>query len=119
MIAFCLWIILLLLIVKFFAMNTIYKFDKLIFGRLKQRYKRFLADIDSPELSETTTVHCPNTGSMLTLIPPYNTNPECILSLANNLSRKYPHTLEYIKLDRAWVGIHSGITMIGNILQIK
>lgn len=40
---------------------------KLIEGRLIKRYKRFLADIELIG-GEQVTAHCPNTGSMITLI---------------------------------------------------
>lgn len=38
-------------------------------GRLLQRYKRFLADIETLD-GEQLTIHCPNTGSMLNCMSP-------------------------------------------------
>ena len=101
------------------SINVIYRYEKLMIGALKQRYKRFLADISIADNPEHLTVHCPNTGSMLTLIPPHNMNPECVFSASNNLSRKYPHTLEYINLNSTWVGIHSGIDSMVHMFYVR
>ena len=96
--------------------NTIFRYSKLVSGTLHQRYKRFLADVDLngdgnelPANAETIVAHCPNTGSMLTLVGPANPYPQCILSISDNLKRKYRHTLEYIKLNKTFVGVHSAL----------
>ncbi|WP_437886940.1 DNA/RNA nuclease SfsA [Phytobacter sp. V91] len=57
---------------------------------LIQRYKRFLADIVTPE-GETLTIHCPNTGAMTGCATPGDT---VWYSTSENTKRKYPHTWE-------------------------
>lgn len=72
-------------------------------ARLIRRYKRFLADIvleDGREL----TVHCPNPGSMLGTQQP-GSAVRC--STHDNPKRKLRHTLEMIRVGRAWVGLHA------------
>ena len=69
-----------------------------------------------------TVVHCPNTGSMYKLIPPHNILPECACSTAAEGSkRKYPHTLEMIRENNAWVGVNSALAnkMVENALNAK
>jgi len=61
-------------------------------ARLLKRYKRFLADVQLPS-GEVTTVHCPNTGSMKNCIVP---DGPCWYSRSDNLTRKYPLTLEVV-----------------------
>jgi sugar fermentation stimulation protein A len=67
----------------------------LVRGRLKQRYKRFLADVvlDS---GEYVTAACPNTGAMVGLTAPGSV---VWLSRSKAATRKYPHTWEMIEAD--------------------
>ncbi|UTA48671.1 DNA/RNA nuclease SfsA [Simiduia sp. 21SJ11W-1] len=62
----------------------------LIEGKLIKRYKRFLADVISPE-GEQITIHCPNTGSMRACL---SEGAPCWYSLSDSKTRKYPHTWE-------------------------
>ncbi|CBG86930.1 DNA/RNA nuclease SfsA [Citrobacter rodentium] len=57
---------------------------------LVQRYKRFLADVITPEGVELT-IHCPNTGAMTGCADPGDT---VWYSTSENTKRKYPHTWE-------------------------
>lgn len=57
---------------------------------LIKRYKRFLADVITPE-GETFTLHCPNTGAMTGCATPGDT---VWYSTSENTKRKYPHTWE-------------------------
>ena len=57
---------------------------------LIKRYKRFLADIQL-ESGDTTTIHCPNTGSMKNCI---DEGSPCWYSTSDNPKRKYPFTWE-------------------------
>ena len=68
----------------------------LLRGRLKQRYKRFLADVvlDS---GEHITAACPNTGAMLGLTAPGST---VWLSKSEAVTRKYAHTWEMVEADQ-------------------
>jgi sugar fermentation stimulation protein A len=78
--------------------------DPLIRGTLRQRYKRFLADV-TLEGGETITAACPNTGTMLGLTAP---GLQVYLSRSNSVTRKYPHTLEIVvREDVGCIGINT------------
>ena len=77
----------------------------LIRGTLVRRYKRFLADVVLDDGSETT-VHCPNTGSMMGCCTP---GSAVWLLPASNPARKYPLGWELVEVEPAvLVGINTG-----------
>ena len=77
----------------------------LIRGTLVRRYKRFLADVVLDDGTETT-VHCPNTGSMMGCCMP---GSAVWLLRASNPARKYPLGWELVEVDPAvLVGINTG-----------
>ncbi len=70
-----------------------------------RRYKRFLADIETPS-GETFTIHCPNTGSMKNC---WVENTPCWYSDSGNPKRKYRHTLEVTTTpEGALAGVNTG-----------
>lgn len=72
---------------------------------LLRRYKRFLADIETPS-GETFTIHCPNTGSMKNC---WAENTPCWYSDSGNPKRKYRHTLEITTTPGgALAGVNTG-----------
>jgi sugar fermentation stimulation protein A len=79
---------------------------RLVQGTLVKRYKRFLADVHM-ENGEIITVHCPNTGTMLSCSTPGS--PVC-LSRSDNPKRKYPFTLEMVQDNSTWVGVNTART---------
>ena len=88
----------------------LFKYDQLVSAFLGTRYKRFLGDVrldvdGAVSESETITIHVPNTGPMTGLLDALPAS--VFLSKSSNASRKYAHTLEWIKADGAWVGTHS------------
>ncbi|MBN2645782.1 MAG: DNA/RNA nuclease SfsA [Desulfuromonadaceae bacterium] len=70
---------------------------------LLRRYQRFLADIEWPDGSRTT-VHTPNTGSMMQCAVP---GSAVLVSDSGNAERKYPQTLELIQVNGHWVDINT------------
>jgi sugar fermentation stimulation protein A len=66
-------------------------------GVLLKRYKRFLADVAIPEVG-TVTAHCPNPGSMLSLIDPKESAQSVWLSHSDDPKRKLAWTLELLEV---------------------
>jgi sugar fermentation stimulation protein A len=75
-------------------------------GILLKRYKRFLADVRLQNDMEIT-VHCPNSGSMLSCSTP---GSRVFLSRSLNPKRKYRHTLEMIQENTTWIGVNTTLT---------
>ena len=80
----------------------------LIPGRLIRRYKRFLADVELED-GQKVTVHCPNSGSMLSCNEP---GAPVYLSPAANPNRRTAFTWEMIYVNNGWVGVNTGIPNI-------
>lgn len=75
-------------------------------GILLRRYKRFLADVRLAD-GQSLTVHCPNSGSMRGCSTP---GSPVLISKSDNLRRKYPWTLEMVREQGVWIGVHTGRT---------
>jgi sugar fermentation stimulation protein A len=75
-------------------------------GLLLKRYKRFLADV-LLEDGQTLTVHCPNSGSMRGCSAP---GSAVVISRSDNPKRKYAWTLEMVREQGVWIGVHTGRT---------
>ncbi|MCL2891470.1 DNA/RNA nuclease SfsA [Brenneria tiliae] len=79
-------------------------------ARLIKRYKRFLADVVTPE-GETLTLHCANTGAMTGCATPGDT---VWYSTSDNPKRKYPHSWELTETQQNdWICVN---TMRANTL---
>lgn len=76
----------------------------LVTGRLIQRYKRFLADVEL-DTGEIVTAHCANSGSMLGVAPP---GARVWLSRSDDPKRKLAHSWLIVEIGTALVGIDTG-----------
>lgn len=83
----------------------IYQYPPLIPGKLIQRYKRFLADIELTT-GEIITAHCPNTGPMKGVCEPGSLVQ---VSQSTNPKRKLPYTWEMIQIAHTWVGVNTAL----------
>lgn len=73
-------------------------------ARLVKRYKRFLADIVTPE-GEALTIHCANTGAMTGCATPGDT---VWYSTSASLTRKYPHSWELTHTQQGhWICVNT------------
>jgi len=77
----------------------------LIEGRLIQRYKRFLADVELADGS-VVTAHCTNTGSMKSCWEP---GDRVLLERASNPDRKLKFTWLACERPGGWVGVETGM----------
>ncbi|WP_239952896.1 DNA/RNA nuclease SfsA [Pantoea sp. Z09] len=73
-------------------------------ARLIARYKRFLADVVTPE-GETLTIHCANTGAMTGCATP---GDRVWYSTSDSLTRKYPHSWELTETQQGhWICVNT------------
>ena len=72
-------------------------------GTLVSRYKRFFADVVMEDGS-AVTAHCPNPGAMLGVNIP---GLPVWLSRSNDPKRKLAHTLEFVEVGGAMVGVNT------------
>ncbi len=79
--------------------------DAPIEGRLRERYKRFLADVEL-EGGEIVTAHCPNTGSLLGC---KRAGSRVWLRDSKNPLRKLRHTWQAIRVGRSWVNVDTSL----------
>ena len=84
-----------------------YTFPPLIEARLIRRYKRFLADVQLGDDTDTTA-HCANTGAMTGCKPD---NARIWLSHSDNPKRKYPLSWQLVELsNKALACINTSLT---------
>lgn len=72
-------------------------------GTLKQRYKRFFADVELPD-GRIVVSHCPNTGSMKSCAEPGST---VYLLEHNNPKRKLAFTWELTETTGGYIGVNT------------
>ncbi len=79
--------------------------NKLIRGKLIQRYKRFLCDIELDN-GNIVIAHCTNSGSMKSCI---EEGAPVYLTPHNDPKRKTQFTWEMIYINNHWIGINTSI----------
>lgn len=86
----------------------VYRYPSLVPGILRQRYKRFFADVELAS-GEVVTAHCPNTGPMTGVC---ELGAPVMLSRSDNPQRKLAYTWEMIQLVQpvpTWVGVNTAL----------
>jgi len=79
--------------------------ERLLQGILLKRYKRFFVDIKYN--NKIITAHCPNSGSMMSLL---NVGNKVWFSKSDNPDRKLKFTLEIIEIKKKKIGINTSLT---------
>jgi sugar fermentation stimulation protein A len=77
----------------------------LLLGKILQRYKRFLADVEL-ENGSIVTAHCTNTGSMKTC---WEAGDPVLLEPAVNPDRKLKYTWLACRRGQGWIGVETGM----------
>ncbi len=77
----------------------------LVPGRILQRYKRFLADVELADGS-VVTAHCTNTGTMATC---WEAGDRVLLERAANPDRKLAFTWLACERGATWIGVETGM----------
>ena len=73
-------------------------------ARLIARYKRFLADVETPA-GEILTLHCANTGAMTGCATP---GDRVWYSTSDSVTRKYPHSWELTETQQGhWICVNT------------
>ena len=88
--------------------DWLYPYPTLYPGVLRQRYKRFFAEIEL-ESGEAIVAHCANTGPMTGLCTP---GSPVQVSHSNNPKRKLAYTWETIQVrdnEPTWVGVNTAL----------
>ncbi|WP_443750529.1 DNA/RNA nuclease SfsA [Asticcacaulis solisilvae] len=75
-------------------------------GRLRARYKRFFADIETGALdtAETITAHCPNGGKILGLLDP---GTPALYADVDSPTAKLRYRLEALRQGDTWAGVNT------------
>ncbi|HEX7599900.1 MAG TPA: DNA/RNA nuclease SfsA, partial [Polyangia bacterium] len=86
----------------------------LLRGRLIARYQRFLMDLRTGK-NATTTVHCPNSGSMEGCLP----DGAEVLASPKTGQGRLSHVAEWIRGPDGWIGIntHRSNAIVGEALR--
>ncbi|TNF46282.1 DNA/RNA nuclease SfsA [bacterium] len=90
-------------------MAVIFHYKKLVPATLIRRYKRFLVDVRMSD-GKIVTAFTPNSGSMKTCSDP---GSPVMLSFQPKPERKTDYTLEMVRSNGTWVGVH---TLLANRL---
>ncbi len=77
----------------------------LIQGRILQRYKRFLADVELDD-GAVVTAHCTNTGTMATC---WESGDRVLVERAANPDRKLAFTWLACERGGTWIGVETGM----------